>query len=194
MFAPCFAPLHNVAMRSWALAMVAIPFAACGGPKTDPDGGGACGLSACNLAAATNSPPSSVGPDGGTFDCAYPQLTPYAPCLSEGDQNLRVTFLCADPDPPGVGSDSFTVAVTDGQGKPQPGLPLSVSLWMPQHCHGVQTQPVLTDNGDGTYSVANVYLYMPGVWQVTFALDGGYTPGCPSATSSSMQFYLPVGC
>jgi hypothetical protein len=40
---------------------------------------------------------------------------------------------------------------------------------MPDHGHGSPRTPVLTDNGDGTFTLSDLFLFMGGVWQITFA-------------------------
>jgi hypothetical protein len=39
---------------------------------------------------------------------------------------------------------------------------------MPQHHHRSTALPTASSNGDGTYTIDNLYLCMHGVWQVTF--------------------------
>lgn len=54
----------------------------------------------------------------------------------------------------------------------EPGLPFSVSLWMPSMGHGsapTQIQTVLNAKGDvviGTYLVTNMYFLMAGDWEI----------------------------
>ena len=39
---------------------------------------------------------------------------------------------------------------------------------MPQHHHRSTALPTASSNGDGTYTIDNLYLCMHGVWQVMF--------------------------
>jgi hypothetical protein len=159
-------------------------------------GGGSCGPSSCNLATATNATPLTAAVDGGDFQCAYTGLMAYEPCISEGDSAVRYTLLCSDPSPPTVGLNTFTVAVTDGKGNPLPNLPLSVNLWMPQHCHGPGYEPFVDGGADGIYTVSDAYLFMDGVWQLTFTTaDAGYKNSCPpnALPDDSQQFNFCVG-
>ncbi|MHB8419467.1 MAG: FixH family protein [Myxococcales bacterium] len=179
----------------WGLAAVALTACGPSGRSADggTDGGASCDLSTCNLAAATNAAPLTDAADGGDFQCAYPGLIEYAPCVSEGDGQLRVTFLCTDPPSPVQGINHFTVAVTDGSGTPVPNLPLSVNLWMPLHCHGPQYQPSVDGGADGVYQIDGAYLFMAGEWQITFSVDGGYQGSCPPGPTPSQTFYFCVG-
>jgi hypothetical protein len=44
---------------------------------------------------------------------------------------------------------------------------------MAQHHHRSTTLPTASSNGDGTYTIDNLYLYTQGVWQVTFTAKSG---------------------
>jgi hypothetical protein len=84
--------------------------------------------------------------------------------------------------PPTLGINRWIVRVLDKSGNPVKGLsfppetmspwpagwPVGVLPYMPRHGHPSSLWPTLTDNMDGTYTVDNLDLYMPGVWQVTF--------------------------
>ena len=181
--------------RKFKHLALAVALGACnsGGGDAGTDAGGGCDVSACDLATVTNATPLPQAADGGDFQCSYSQILAFEPCVSESDGNVRVTFLCSEPAAPAQGLNSFTVAVTDGQGNPLPNLPLSVSLWMPQHCHGPQYQPTVDGGAGGLYTVSNAYLFMDGVWQLTFTVDGGYQGSCPPSPATGPQFDFCVG-
>jgi hypothetical protein len=74
---------------------------------------------------------------------------------------------------------TWVIQLLDPSGKPLPGamftwLPGQKSVWMPAHNHG-SGPPVVTDNGDGTYTLTPLYFFMPGLWQVTLQVSVGMT-------------------
>lgn len=85
-----------------------------------------------------------------------------------------MTVATADPDPPDVGDNAWTLAVTDADG-PLDGLAPRVTPWMPEHGHGlVPPDCAGADQGDGSYVVETFDLIMPGLWEFTvdLAADG----------------------
>lgn len=112
--------------------------------------------------------------DDGPYNCAADSRgETYKQDLDhKGDgQKLDFKLKSADPSPPSRNFNKWTLelstmssgvvgdAVTGGQ--------LKVTPYMPDHAHGPGTNPVVTDNGDGTYTLDKINLWMPGVWQVT---------------------------
>jgi len=85
-------------------------------------------------------------------------------------QKLKVTLVSGDPAPPIRGVNHWTVKVVDESGAPVTA-PLTVKPFMPDHGHGSSTQPVVTSKGDGTYDVADLNFFMPGLWQITFSTN-----------------------
>jgi hypothetical protein len=61
----------------------------------------------------------------------------------------------------------------DASGKPITNATFpTIKTWMPLHGHSSSVLPTSMSNGDGTYTVS-LYLFMPGLWQITFnALAG----------------------
>ena len=89
---------------------------------------------------------------------------------------LKLTLVASDPSPPSVGLNTWVLRVTDGSGTPVAGGLTKVSPFMPYHNHGPSVKPTLVKQPDGSYSVTNIDLFMPGVWQVTVtgaAVDAG---------------------
>jgi hypothetical protein len=41
---------------------------------------------------------------------------------------------------------------------------------MPKHNHGAATFPVVVDQGEGTFEVSAIYLFMSGYWELTLNL------------------------
>lgn len=47
-----------------------------------------------------------------------------------------------------------------------------VDAKMPAHGHGMNTQPEVTANGDGTFLAEGMLFHMPGYWQITVDVTG----------------------
>lgn len=66
---------------------------------------------------------------------------------------------------------AWTLQVTSAEGQPVAGAQIAVSGDMPQHRHGLPTQPEVTaDLGGGAYRVEGMKFQMPGWWAVTFEI------------------------
>ncbi|MCA9490514.1 MAG: FixH family protein [Myxococcales bacterium] len=85
-----------------------------------------------------------------------------------------VSIVSAEPTPPDVGDNTWTVAVADASGAPMAGLAPVVRPWMPMHGHGLAPpEYVGIDQADGTYVVPTFDLIMPGLWEFTVDLGDG---------------------
>jgi nitrate/TMAO reductase-like tetraheme cytochrome c subunit len=119
-----------------------------------------------------------AGVDGGANVCD-PQFTPdtIAPGLVKTGTGgaLRFKVLSADSTPPVASYNTWVVEILDPTGQPAAGASLTaVKTWMPLHGHPSSVGPTWTQNADGTFST-KVYLFMPGVWQVTLTATAGTT-------------------
>jgi len=63
----------------------------------------------------------------------------------------------------------------DEHGASIDGLSIDVTPWMPAMGHGASVQPTVTPQGEGKYLVDNVYLFMPGVWELRSVFAGSST-------------------
>ncbi|MFN3331403.1 MAG: FixH family protein [Caldilinea sp.] len=67
---------------------------------------------------------------------------------------------------------SWTLHVETADGAPVENAVIQVSGGMPEHFHGMPTQPRVTQNlGGGDYLVEGMRFQMGGWWTVTFAID-----------------------
>ena len=67
---------------------------------------------------------------------------------------------------------SWTLHVETADGAPVENAVIQVSGGMPEHFHGMPTQPRVTQNlGGGDYLVEGIRFQMGGWWTVTFAID-----------------------
>lgn len=136
-------------------------------------GGAACSSNS-NGAGATGTPDAAV-PDGGLVGCqSDPRDDTYAPNLTKAGKSGNFQFVLqnANPGPPALNGNAWVVQLTDMSGNPVSGATFtSIKPWMPDHGHGSSAIPSATDNHDGTYSIAPLYFFMAGLWQVTFAVQ-----------------------
>jgi hypothetical protein len=114
---------------------------------------------------------SGNGAGGDVINCQNDaRVAQYAANLTVTSKAASMKFVLqqSNPAPPARGTDTWTIRVTDAAGTPMPHLSLSVLPFMPDHGHGTSVTAQVTSNGDGTYSVAPLYFFMPGVWRITF--------------------------
>jgi YtkA-like len=127
--------------------------------------------------------------DGDVIDCSNDsRAMKYAPGLvvTSTGKEMKFTLLSSDPAPPAHAVNTWKVAVANASAQPLTSLNLQVVPFMPDHGHGSTVQPSVANNSDGTYTVSNLYFFMPGVWQITF----GATP--PGGTADSAVYYFCV--
>jgi hypothetical protein len=79
---------------------------------------------------------------------------------------LTFVLTAADPAPPAKGANTWTVKLLDGAANVVTDGTITASPFMPDHGHGSSVVPETTPSGDG-YTVAPLYFFMPGLWQVT---------------------------
>jgi len=162
----------------------------------------ACSTSSGNGAGASSSSSSSSGdagssglvdandPEGQAVTCQNdPRVDAYVANLAKTstDSTFKVTLVSSDPAPPSVGTVTWMIRVTDTSGAPMTNAPVGVATWMPDHGHTSSVRAVVTPQADGMYKVTPLYLFMPGVWRVTFSL-----PGSDAAPPESAVFFFCV--
>lgn len=62
---------------------------------------------------------------------------------------------------------TWTLHVADPAGKPLDNASVAIDGGMPQHNHGMPTQPIVTPLGGGDYRAEGMKFQMPGWWTVT---------------------------
>lgn len=150
-------------------------------------------VGAVTLAAAVagcSSQPSGAASSSDGSD-QYPCATetralPYMPGMTEPSANglFAVALMSSVPGPPIQGANTWTIGVNDATGSPVDGLTIGVTPWMPDDRHGTSVQAAITDQGNGAYSMAPIYLFMQGYWTVTMRLQ--------SAAGMSDSVVFPV--
>ena len=99
---------------------------------------------------------------------------------------LKVTLESGDPTPPARGNNSWTVTLTDGDGNAIPNAQPVAVPYMPLHGHGSSVTPDMTSTGGPDYTVAPLYFFMPGIWQVTLSA----TPDAGPADRVQFEFCI----
>ncbi len=87
---------------------------------------------------------------------------------------LTVRFKDALPAPPDIGDNAWQIEVLSGDA-PMTGCSIDVQPRMPAHGHGTSVQAEVEPMADvpGSYRVAPVNMFMPGLWEVTLGLTCG---------------------
>ena len=62
---------------------------------------------------------------------------------------------------------TWTLHVADAAGKPLDNATVAIDGGMPEHNHGMPTQPIVTPLGSGDYRAEGMKFQMPGWWTVT---------------------------
>jgi hypothetical protein len=129
---------------------------------------GACGDG------GSDAPDADTGPDAGIGCKNDPRGEQYSANMAHvGSAGMfKFVLVASDPAPPVKGNNSWTVKLLDPDGQPVTGATLTTTPFMPDHGHGTSAIPVTTPAADG-YTIAPLYLFMPGLWQVTIHATSG---------------------
>ena len=115
-----------------------------------------------------------AAPEGSVSCTSDPRLDAYAGSLEKAGELGMLTFRFSDfsPAQPSRGNNTFHVQLVDASGVALRGdvadpahVSLGVDLFMPDHGHGTSVEPAVTFDA-GRYTLAPLYLFMPGVWRV----------------------------
>ena len=69
---------------------------------------------------------------------------------------------------------TWTLLVTGKDGSPVEDAEISISADMPEHLHGMTTEPrVSSGSGSGQYLVEGMNFHMPGWWEITLDISYG---------------------
>jgi hypothetical protein len=88
------------------------------------------------------------------------------------DQGLFTVSYKSELDPLTINElHTWTVHVETADGQPVDDATVSVNGGMPEHNHGMPTEPLVTPLGSGDYRVEGMKFQMPGWWTVTVGVD-----------------------
>jgi hypothetical protein len=114
------------------------------------------------------------GEEGEDTDSEAPILTDnYVAGLQKTTLNghFTVTLVESTPIPKDIDKYDWRLTITDSSGQPIGNAEVAAEPMMPAHGHG--TQPPVTSgemSEDNAYLLSQMYLYMPGVWEVTIRI------------------------
>ena len=87
--------------------------------------------------------------------------------------NFRVSYKSKVEPLPLNRIHSWILHIETGDGKPVEKAEISVFGGMPAHAHGLPTEPIVTEIGDGDYLVEGLKFSMTGMWQLWFNIRAG---------------------
>jgi YtkA-like len=148
---------------------------------------------ACSAGCGGSGEETPAADASGSVSCsADPRLDAYSGELDKAGELgvLSFRFFDLDPAPPAKGLNTFHVEVTGAGADVTPGQ-LRVDLRMPDHGHGTSVEPIVgADAAPGTYTVRQLFLFMPGVWRLEF--EALATPDAGAAMLDSVALHFCV--
>jgi hypothetical protein len=98
----------------------------------------------------------------------------YAKTMQSKAGTFKVEYSSDPADIPVNAMLSWKLKVQTADGQAVKDAEITVSGDMPEHGHGLPTQPKVTKNlGDGSYVVDGIKFSMPGWWTMTFTIKAG---------------------
>jgi hypothetical protein len=88
-----------------------------------------------------------------------------------GPSGMTVELVEAEPAPPRVGLNSWTLRLESAEGDPVTGAVLSLTPFMPSMGHGSPRRPTVSELDGGTYLASPVQFTMPGYWRTTVTVE-----------------------
>jgi hypothetical protein len=156
----------------------------------------ALGVAACTSTSGSPSPSfADAGAEGESPDAAavcsdddaYTPETIVSALTKQGTSGaLGFELVSASPLPPVLDYNTWVLQLRDASGQLVTDATFpTIGTWMPLHRHGSSIAPTYVSNGDGTYTIT-LYLFMAGLWQVTFDAQAG-------STTDSVTFTFCIG-
>lgn len=117
--------------------------------------------------------PASACSGGGSGDPGPVAVEPASTVTSDSG-NYQISVHSAPDAQPTRGVNTLQMVVTRANdGAPAAGLALDVVLWMPAMGHGASVKPsVRAEAAPGVFTVTNVNLFMPGLWEIRTTISG----------------------
>jgi hypothetical protein len=98
---------------------------------------------------------------------------PQVPIMAADGKNFRVSYISKIVPLPLNRIHSWMLHVETLDSKPVEKADIAVYGGMPTHKHGLPTEPVVTEIGEGDYQVAGIKFSMNGRWQLWFNIRAG---------------------
>jgi hypothetical protein len=123
------------------------------------------------LLAGCSSPAAPAAVGGQTDAVARPADMDLA-TSQPSTQGLFIVSYQSELDPVTINQlHTWTVHVESADGQAVDGATVTVDGGMPEHNHGMPTQPIVTAIGGGDYRAEGMKFQMPGWWTVTVTVD-----------------------
>ncbi|MBS2012910.1 MAG: FixH family protein [Deltaproteobacteria bacterium] len=146
---------------------------------------GALALGACGSDETSSS--GSSGTQGQTACERDTRKDVYTAGLVRQGGAISVKIVESTPAPPKKLQNVLEVLVTDAAGKPLEKAAITVTPFMPDHAHGSNVVPVVTEKGGGAYTIDKIYLPMAGLWTLTLSIT---PPGAAAPQDVVFKFCL----
>lgn len=127
-------------------------------------------LAACTPDGADTAATDTTGPSD-----TGPEATGNYTNLAATDGGAYWVSYATDPSPIPLNAyfdATFAVFTDEAMTAPASGVIASFAAAMPAHGHGMNVEPTVTDNGDGTFAVQGILFHMEGDWQMVLSLSG----------------------
>lgn len=86
---------------------------------------------------------------------------------------LQVEARTLDGEAPLRGVNAFDIEIARADsGEPLADAQVTLTPWMPAMGHGTSVKPAMTAVGEGHYHAQQVYLFMPGLWELRISIAG----------------------
>jgi YtkA-like len=118
--------------------------------------------------------PAASADGAALFSCAdETRAVAYAPNLTRTSDSgaFQAVLLEGVPAPPARGTNTWTLKIIDAEGVAQDGLAMTVAPYMPDHRHPSTIKAAVTPIGGGEYSMAPLYFFMPGYWEIRLTVQ-----------------------
>jgi hypothetical protein len=114
-----------------------------------------------------------MGMEGGAMSCEGGD-TYMAGMEKEGiNGRFTVVLVSSDPEPMERGDYEWTIRILDDEDAVVTDADVNSTPMMPAMGHGTPVNENVTNNGDGTYTLTPVNLFMGGLWVVTIDVEAG---------------------
>jgi hypothetical protein len=134
------------------------------------------GLGGCSSSSDSESPDAPG--ESGESQLEYCTKQDTAPDFTQGwmvpgQSMFDIAIDNADPASPKLGKNTWVVAVKDKDGAAVTDADVSIKCSMVGHNHGCAVDPTITNNGDGTYTIAPLVFNMQKHWDIRVTVSTG---------------------
>lgn len=145
-------------------------------------------LGGCS-APSTPTPTMSMGSMGGAAAAVTVPDNLDLAAAEKSKLGLFTVSYTSDLDPVTINKlHTWMLHVAAADGQPLDGAAVTIDGGMPQHNHGLPTQPIVTPIGNGDYRVEGMKFQMPGWWTVTVTVTD--TAGTKQEDSAMFNLML----